>query len=77
MCDYVQCASEFEFLSEIHFSNVLILEDFLRGARRDQGAVAQNIRMTADSEGFTDIMVSNQHADACLLYTSDAADDRT
>ena len=64
-------ASELELLSEIHFSNVLIFQNILRRACRDQNSVTQYISVTADAERFSDIMVSDQDPDIALTQMPD------
>jgi hypothetical protein len=64
-------ASEFEFLSEIHFSYMLIFENFFRRAFRDKATVTEYIGVTADTERFPYIMVSNQYTNVALAKVSD------
>jgi hypothetical protein len=70
---YHQFASELELLSEIHFSNMLIFENFFRRAFRNQAAITQYIGVPADTERFAHIMVSNQDANATFAKVSDDA----
>lgn len=55
--------SESELLSEIHFANMLILQNFVRRASGNQVALIQYIGSHANSEGFPDIMVGNEDTD--------------
>ena len=69
----LQFASELELLSEIHFSNVLIFQNGLRRSGRNQAAVAENIRVPADSQGLPNIMVGDQHPDSAFAQVPDDA----
>ena len=61
-----QSASEFELLSEIHFSDVLIFENVLGRPGCDQAAVTQYIGMTTNTECFSHIVVGYQNTDVAL-----------
>ena len=70
---YTKFASEFELLSEIHLSNVLILENLFGGPCSNKAAIAKDVGMPADAESLSDIMVSYQYTDATLAQVANDA----
>jgi hypothetical protein len=58
--------SESELLSEIHFANVLILQNFVRRACGNKAAITEYIGSTANSEGFPNIVVRDKHPNLAI-----------
>src|SRR5687768_16636417 len=57
--------------SQIDFSHIFIINDFVGTAARKHLAIAYDVSMVTDTQCFPDIMVGDQHADAPLLQKPD------
>ncbi len=66
-------ASEFELLSEIHFSDVLIFQNIFGRSGGDQAAIAQYIGTAANTECFPHIVIGNQYANISFAQMADDA----
>src|ERR1700761_3302756 len=57
---------QFKILSQVHLTDLRIGKNLVRRTRREYSSLADDIRPSADTQGFTDVMVRNQYADALV-----------
>jgi len=60
-----------EVFTEIDGAYVFVLENMARRAFGDDAAVVHDVGPVADAEGFTHVVVGNEHADADLAEVFD------
>src|SRR3569623_1111658 len=65
--------SELELLAEVNLAYQLVFQHFIRRAFGDHLAFGKDVGAFADAQGFTDIVVGDQHADAAVVQMLDDA----
>src|SRR4029077_7256078 len=65
--------SQPERLAQVHLTDLGVGKDFFRTPGRDHRALIDDIGAAADPEGFTNIMVSDEHPDAALRQLANDA----
>src|ERR1700687_3855706 len=62
---------EAEVLPEIHLSDRLIIDDFLRLPEGKDRSLVDDVGVVANAQGFAHVVVGNEHTDATLLQETD------
>ncbi len=65
------CFLQFEFVTQVGLNHSLTGRYLIRGAAFKNLAINQDVRIVAGSEGFSDIVIGDEHADTPSFEMAD------
>ena len=71
----LDCLDEGEALAEVNAFDLGVVAEFLGGASAEDAAFIDDVGAIGDGEGFADVVVGDEHADAAVLQVGDEVAD--